>query len=291
MIKNLVFKGGGVLGIAYAGAIFELQDREVLKNVQRVSGTSAGAITATLIAMKYTASEIKQIIDQTDFASFEDGNILEYAEIFTKYGIHPGNTFLTWMQNKISRKGLSINATFSEFVAAGFLDLHVFASDLNTQSLKRFCAMDTPNVRVCEAVRASMSIPMFFHAWKFENTADNHLYVDGGAIYNYPLTTFDVDTDNPETLGLFLTNMNGIAPDDGLQFKQIGKYIKCLAETVMDSQNIDLFANAGDMKRTILIDDFGISPIDFKIDEPTKAKLFQSGKDAVQRYFASIPKA
>ena len=42
-IKNLVFKGGGVLGIAYAGAIEILEEKQILQQVQRVAGTSAGA--------------------------------------------------------------------------------------------------------------------------------------------------------------------------------------------------------------------------------------------------------
>lgn len=285
MIKNLIFKGGGVLGIAYAGSIFELQNREVMKNIERVAGTSAGAITATLVALKYTASEIKDIIDKTDFAAFEDGNVFEYADIFTKYGIHPGNTFLTWMQNKIARKGLPINATFADLQKAGCLDLHVFATNLNTNNLKRFSFAETPNVRVCEAVRASMSIPLFFHAWKFDS--DSHIYVDGGTIYNYPITVFDTEQENPETLGLFLANLNGAEVDNGLAFDQIGKYVKSLAESAMDSQEIDLLADASDMKRTVLIDNCGISAINFKINDEQKAKLFQAGKDAVIKYFES----
>ena len=48
-IKNLVFKGGGVLGIAYAGAIKVLEDKQILGQIERVAGTSAGAITAALV--------------------------------------------------------------------------------------------------------------------------------------------------------------------------------------------------------------------------------------------------
>ena len=66
-ITNLAFKGGGVLGIAYAGAIQVLQDQKILQQVQRVAGTSAGAITAALVSLKYTAEEIYSIVQSTDF--------------------------------------------------------------------------------------------------------------------------------------------------------------------------------------------------------------------------------
>jgi predicted acylesterase/phospholipase RssA len=34
-IRNLAFKGGGVLGIAYAGAIKVLEDRKMLDGIER----------------------------------------------------------------------------------------------------------------------------------------------------------------------------------------------------------------------------------------------------------------
>ena len=51
--RNLVFEGGGVKGIAYAGALKELEKKGLLTSLQRVAGTSAGAITATLLAVGY----------------------------------------------------------------------------------------------------------------------------------------------------------------------------------------------------------------------------------------------
>jgi NTE family protein len=48
--RNLVFEGGGVKGIAYAGAIEVLEKESILSDIKRVAGTSAGAITAALLA-------------------------------------------------------------------------------------------------------------------------------------------------------------------------------------------------------------------------------------------------
>ncbi len=44
--RNLVFEGGGVKGVAFIGAIRGLNDEEILPEIQRFWGTSAGAITA-----------------------------------------------------------------------------------------------------------------------------------------------------------------------------------------------------------------------------------------------------
>ena len=72
-IKNLVFQGGGVKGIAYVGALQVLQARDLLRSVENVAGTSAGAITAALVAVGATAEEMQSILGSTDFASFMDG--------------------------------------------------------------------------------------------------------------------------------------------------------------------------------------------------------------------------
>lgn len=48
--RNLVLEGGGIRGIAYGGALLELEQRDVLAGLRRVGGTSAGAIQAALLA-------------------------------------------------------------------------------------------------------------------------------------------------------------------------------------------------------------------------------------------------
>ena len=51
-IENLVFQGGSVKGIAYLGAIKRCLDEKYfsLNDIERVGGSSAGAITALLIS-------------------------------------------------------------------------------------------------------------------------------------------------------------------------------------------------------------------------------------------------
>src|ERR1700740_1667425 len=134
MIKNLAFKGGGVLGSAYAGAIEALEEKKELKQIQHLAGTSAGAITAALISLKYSSADILKVVAATDFKSFEDG--WDPLRIATKYGLYKGDAFLTWMRKCITDKGLQATATFADFAKAGMFDLHVFAADLNSRTLK-----------------------------------------------------------------------------------------------------------------------------------------------------------
>lgn len=288
MIKNLVFKGGGVLGIAYAGAIESLEENGVLTNIEKVAGTSAGAITACLIALKYKSAEITTIVHSTDFKTFEDS--FNPIRFFTNYGLYSGDKFLKWTQNILKQKGLSENATFTDFKNAGFLDLHVFATDLNERQLKRFSFSDSPDTIVAEAIRASISIPLFFKAWKFTNSKpDNHIYVDGGMVYNYPMTAFDSNgQDNIETIGFFLDNIGGENQVNNLNYNHPINYIKILFDTLMDAQNINTKTDLEEESRTITIDDFGISPTNFKISDEDKNKLFISGKNYTNNYLNKL---
>jgi NTE family protein len=59
MPVNLVFQGGGVRGIAYAGALEYIPDN---MRVNGVAGTSAGSIVAALLAIGRSKSEIKSIL-------------------------------------------------------------------------------------------------------------------------------------------------------------------------------------------------------------------------------------
>ena len=287
-IKNLVFKGGGVLGIAYAGAITVLEKNGILQQIERVAGTSAGAITAALISLKYSAAEIKQVINSTDFKSFEDG--WDPLRIPTKYGLYKGDAFLKWMHSINVAKGLNTNATFLDFKNAGCHDLRVFATDLNIQNMKMFSVQTTPHVVVAEAVRASMSIPMFFEAWKFtNNNPDDHIYVDGGTVYNFPITTFDSeDVNSSNTLGLFLENLSGPSVVNHLKYDHLVDYVRILFETVLNAQVVDFDNDPFQESRTIRVDSLGMSAINFNLTNDQKTSLYNSGVECATKFVSQL---
>jgi NTE family protein len=72
-IKNLVLQGGGIKGIAYLGALQEFFMHIEMASIERVAGTSAGAITALPLALNYSLEELAEIMEATDFTDFMDG--------------------------------------------------------------------------------------------------------------------------------------------------------------------------------------------------------------------------
>ena len=338
-IKNLALKGGGVKGIAYVGALYELDDRGHFETIEHVSGTSAGAIVALMVALQLSPKKIEDLMKGLNFNDFKKG--CSPIRLFTKYGLYSGDEILKFIHICYKESPLNLpledddhKITFADFRTAGGKDLIVFASNLNTKSIEEFSLFKTPNCIVSEAVRASMSIPFFFKSWKFTNGIPNdHIYVDGGVVFNYPLSFFDRSRfhNNPkminmETLGLFLEpkkiheyekslgNLSGNNPSDqpnipaleslGVKnrnkwykkiyikkfkyFMSIIKYVKHLFDTLMSSQNIELFEDSHLVLRTIFIDDLGISATKFNLSDSEKEKLVESGREGAKSYFNYI---
>jgi len=78
--RNLVFEGGGVKGVAYGGVFEVLEQTEITPQIQSVAGTSAGAITATMMSLNYSAEEFLKIMMTLNFEKFEDGFAITRCE-------------------------------------------------------------------------------------------------------------------------------------------------------------------------------------------------------------------
>jgi len=277
-IENLVFKGGGVLGIAYAGAIEILENEGILTQVQRTAGTSAGAVAAALISLGYSSKEIIAVLGDTNFKQFQDD--LNPLKLTSKYGLYRGEKLLTWLHEIIEKKTGNKHLTFAGLKEQGYKTLKVFASDLNTAALTEFSFEKTPDVKIAESIRASMSIPLFFDAWKFpDNKPNNHIFVDGGVLYNYPITAFD---DIDKTLGFFI-DIN--EEDDGLDFNDVSTYLKHLFRTVLNVQDIDFFKTEESENSTVIIKNKGIAITNFSLTKNQKDMLYKEGKQATLNYF------
>ncbi len=71
-ITNLVFQGGSVKGIAYVGALEVLEETLDMKQIKRVAGTSAGSITAALLAVGCNTAQIRELLLEFDFKEILD---------------------------------------------------------------------------------------------------------------------------------------------------------------------------------------------------------------------------
>ena len=141
---DLVFEGGGVKGIGLAGALETLEEREY--RPQNIAGTSAGAITAALLAAGYSAAELREIIVSLDYRQFQDRAwedkvplIERSLSMLLDLGFYEGDRFLAWIRERLEAKGVH---TFADLVQDEFADdpryrsrLQVIASDVTKHEL------------------------------------------------------------------------------------------------------------------------------------------------------------
>jgi len=120
--RNLVFEGGGVKGIAYVGALQVLEERGILPGIQRVGGTSAGAITALLLGLGYALSEIEKILRELNFRNFLDdswGLVRDVNRLVTEFGWYKGDFSRAWIGERIKTRTGNSESTFLEIADPG----------------------------------------------------------------------------------------------------------------------------------------------------------------------------
>ena len=324
--RNLVFEGGGVKGIAYVGAMGILDQKGILPQIQRVGGTSAGAINAILLGLNYSLAETEDILKKLNFNNFLDdswGVLRDSRRLVKEFGWYKGDFFRGWIAELIGRKTGNPEATFYDLQmqkeAKGFKDLYFIGTNLSTGFAEVFSHERTPRFCVADAVRISMSIPLFFAA---KRGFRDDVYVDGGVLDNYPIKLFDrahyvsrhslrtpyyeehnarlravgkaVTSEyvfNQETLGFRLDSAKEIAvfrdqaEPPHYKIDNFFHYTWRLITTIMDIQN-SMHLHSDDWQRTIYIDTLGVKTTDFDLSDSQKEALVTSGRDCTRAYFA-----
>ncbi|HEX6915347.1 MAG TPA: patatin-like phospholipase family protein [Chitinophagaceae bacterium] len=310
--RNLVLEGGGVRGFAYAGAMQVLDSLGILQQIERVGGTSAGAIQATMLAIGYTPAEIAAITSKVPLKTFNDGSLTGgLSRMQRKFGFYKGEKLQTWIENLILEKTGDANISFIQLhqqkSEKGYKDLYITGTDLSYRCLRVFSYETYPSMRIKDALRISFSIPLYFQPVLIndqgEILADRtdtaaHLMVDGGLLSNYPIHLFDNGkyTDCPggemhcynmETLGLLLEKPNQLSYRIGseapLQINTLNEYFSAVYKTLIDRPNPD----EPGLNRTITISDLGLSGRVRKLPQATINRLIESGKEGVRKFFNS----
>lgn len=310
--ENLVFEGAGIRGIAYAGVLRELEQNKLLDDIVKVGGTSAGAITALMVSLGYTSDEVIEIISGTKFQKFNDGEFMfigGFSRLNAKYGWYKGDAFNDWLEVLIAEKTSNPEITFAELQSNGFKELHVTSTCLNRQKLLIFSADTYPKMKVKDAVRISMSIPLYFEAvfidsvgtvYKENNPEQNlDVVVDGGIIGNYPIFLFDsltVDAANNEvripnhkTLGVRIDSDLQIKSDSlnqelvPIPITNMSDYLGAFYILILENLNrIPLIPE--DWERTISVSSVGINPRIKKLTKDQKERLVLSGEESTKGF-------
>ncbi|XP_062596014.1 uncharacterized protein LOC134257419 isoform X2 [Saccostrea cucullata] len=192
--ENLVFEGGGNKGLAYCGAVRALEELKLMDQVKRFAGASAGAMTASLLAVGFNSKEIQGFLSQNMATMFLDakfGVLSLLPNLLSGYGWNPGNRIYNWFGEKMEQKMGNKDVTFGELYEKTGKELCVVVTNLNHMTEEYCHVKTTPDMPIRLAVRMSMAIPGMFQATNYTYNGETNTYVDGGVICNYPIHCYD----------------------------------------------------------------------------------------------------
>jgi NTE family protein len=306
---DLVFEGGGVKGIGLAGAYAAIEQRGFAH--KSVAGTSAGAITAALVAAGYRSAELDEIVLGLPFADFKDEGwedrvplVGKTLSLVLEHGIYEGKFFREWMAEKLAARGVT---KFGQIVdeeaelPENRWRLKVIASDVTCRRMlvlpqdAEHLGIEPDEMEIADAVRMSMSIPLFFEPVVHRNelTGEDHLIVDGGMLSNFPVWLFDCRDRDPRwpTFGLRLVEPEARKPighrlrgeEYGARRGSLLDYFKGLAMTMMEAHD-RLYMDQATFARTIAIPTLGVGTTEFEITPERVRALHDSGHKAASQF-------
>jgi len=280
----LIMKGGGIKGLAYVGALKEL---EKYYEFNWYIGTSAGAITAALLASGVSVNGLETILKETDFKAvlLDSSKRWLLYNLLTKGGLYPGIKFRAWIGNLIN-KALESSQTvhmndLPKIPSILKQRLTVYASAKG----KKAVVFDSTSAKsagtpVNFAVRCSMSIPLLF----VPESNDGSYTVDGGAQNNYPVTALLEDNPGADFIGLYLGPE--IYEEKEWQLPPVLAILDDLRSIFLDTADMEALREHRD--RTIIIDPRPISTLDFNLSDDEKDFLLKAGKASALKFLSRI---
>lgn len=284
MNKNLkytcLFGGGAIRGVSYIGAIKAMEELGIC--IDTFGGSSVGSIIAALLAVGYTADELKQIFLKVNFELFKDISIA-FGPIFA---ISKGEVFLEWVRELIEIKFYGENYKKGANKAVTFKDIEknlvIITTNLSNFECKEFSRFETPDYEIASAIRISSCMPGLMKPIEYNNT----LLVDGDLQKSFPMWKLS-------------KNLNS-AKERILEFRLEGDYdtnnlsgidyanavYSCM--TAMSTSFITSIYADKDKYDYIVLNTGDIIIVDFNMNQAKRTELIESGYKQTMKYFTEI---
>ncbi|NIB43143.1 patatin-like phospholipase family protein [Pseudomaricurvus alkylphenolicus] len=257
-----IFSGGGTRLPAHIGILRAMEELEL--GFDHLVGVSGGSIVSSLHSAGYSLNHIKKLAFDTDFNQFRGFSLIR---LLKDGGLSSGNEFEQWLDDRLEGR---------QFKDLG-INFHVLATDVNGGGPVVFNREHTPDMKVSQAVRFSMSIPLLFSFKSFQD----HVMVDG-AILSEDALFRDWAGDQTPVLCFRLRSEQTV----NRQFKKplfpLRIYLNMLIRTFMNAISRE-YVHADHWHNTIIINTGKASAVDFKMSLDQKEALYQQGyKTAIE---------
>ena len=310
---NLALEGGGMKGLAYSGAFEVLDSIGITQHIERVAGTSSGAMNGMLISIGYSGKEITHLNLTKNFGKYSQVGIPILSGLirfYRTYGYYKTDRFMVDLAQAMRYKGISPDITFIELHKLRssnpkLKDLYITGANLTDQKLEVFSHRTYPNMKIIDAVKISISIPLYYEAIFMQpngeiidkKNADQNTKVmtDGGVIDNYPFHVFDslvylndgqnsYYLCNEKTLGLKLesdSSQKSMANHVISNQKDFFGAFSHLSSETLNRRHL----GKQQFDQTIFINTQGFNPKIRRLNEKKKREIIRYGYQSTIRFF------
>lgn len=310
---DVVLEGGGVKGIGLVGAVVALTNAGYQLN--RISGTSAGAIVGSLAAAGLTGDRLKEAALSLDYTKFEDPPLLDRIPLAGKAlallqgsGIYRGDYAHEWVRRQLAAVDIytfgDLRIKERSLPPERRYKLVVTVSDLTRGQLVRLpwdyksvYGLDPDKMPVADAVRASMSVPFIFRPATLTHatTKVTSTLVDGGLLSNFPIDSLDrTDGRQPRwpTFGVtLLPNLpagnDKVVPLLGLPLPGGLRLLEDVIATMLVGRDQAYLNQPWVSARTVRVDSTNVGALDFGITPAETQALYQNGYQATNTFLSA----
>ena len=192
-LKHLVLSGGGLLGISYIGLFKYFEEKNYIKTIESITGSSAGAIFGALLALGYTSNELNLIVKQMVFKDYLQINVDSILNFTTQKGFESGNKLNLFIKKCIYNKTNNENLTFIQLYEKYNINLQIGVTNLTQHKFELLNKDSYPDLPIHKAISASIAIPFILEPI----IINNDIYCDGGILDNLPIdSVIDMDLIN-----------------------------------------------------------------------------------------------
>ena len=277
--RRIVLSGGGVKVTSLLGSLRVLEEAKYLRNVKEICGVSAGAFLGFLVATGCQLAKIESFMLELDFSVIRNINPEAFIGFPETFGLDDGANLAKLLKSLFHRLvHIDPEITFGNFAPLAKYSFRCWATDLNTNTIREFSARATPTVKIIDALRASMCLPLYFIP--FPDPLTGHLLTDGGIQGNLPLQHL-TDDECQESLALGFSrkeNASDEAPSDLMGFMY--SVLSCLVH----SRNENCLKKWNHRIIQIPVDE--IASWNFEISRETRMVLLKVGKETTREWLS-----
>jgi NTE family protein len=260
-MKELCISGGGIKGYAYLGALYELELKGELDNIEIISGSSIGAFLGGMIALGYNPSELMDYLFRFDVRKIKD---VDLSGLIKRKSLLIGEEFRNMLKELFKD---NIDITLKEIYQKNKIKLIVAVCCVNDQQIEYISHETHPKLELYNLILMSSAIPGFLPPVEY----NSKLYVDGGIIDNHPIGIL-----SPDAIGIMGHNVESQNSEILNFIDFFSSIIQMMYKTLQKEKN---------KRNWIVIDCKNINVTSFNITTDKKITLFQLGRKAVQNHY------